>query len=386
MRSVLFCHDGPLIINSNSEVYGISHTNGAFARYKLISENVKILIRIKKTEDIAGRNRIDTAEYKIIEAPNMAQLKSWLDFRNKINVFRETIKESSYIVVRVPGIQGIICYHIAKKYNKKILLELVGDPYLAYKYHSIKGRIIAPIMKKLYKNMLKNSEWTIYVTSNYLQHKYPSNGFQLACSNVEIEHKDIVLNKHKYAHFDLNQNVIKLGTISPLHIKFKNQEAVIKSLGLLKKKGIENFEYYLVGPGDSTRLKKIAIKENVYDKIHFVGVLNKTQIYKYLDSLDIYIQPSKQEGLPRAIIEAMSRGVVCLGATTAGIPELLEPKYLFSNKKTNYKEIVEILLNLKKENLMQTSELNYYKSFEYEKEKLHKKRNEFFLEFKETLI
>lgn len=386
MKQVLFCHDGPLSIDSKDNIYGVAHTNEMFSRYNIIADDVNILIRLKNVADSKGLNQIDKEKFKIKQSPNMTNIDSWIHFKKNIRIFKENIEKADYIVIRVPGIQGIICYHIAKKYKKRILLELVGDPYLAYKYHSIKGWLIAPLMRRIYKNMLKNSEWTLYVTNHYLQHEYPSIGTRLACSNVEIEHKDIVLNKHKYAHFDLKQNVIKLGTISPLNIKFKNQEAVIKSLGLLKKKGIENFEYYLVGPGDNTRLKKIAIKENVHDKIHFIGVLKRKDIYKYLDSLDIYIQPSKQEGLPRAIIEAMSRGVVCLGATTAGIPELLEPKYLFSNKKTNYKEIVEILLNLKKENLMQTSELNYYKSFEYEKEKLHKKRNEFFLEFKETLI
>lgn len=49
-----------------------------------------------------------------------------------------------------------------------------------------------------------------------------------------------------------------------------------------------------------------------------------------LDTCDIYVQPSLQEGLPRALIEAMSRGCPCIGARTAGIPELLPEECLTS--------------------------------------------------------
>ena len=55
------------------------------------------------------------------------------------------------------------------------------------------------------------------------------------------------------------------------------------------------------------------------------------QIYNYLDKIDIYVHPSLQEGLPRAVIEAMSRACPCLGANTAGIPELLDSECIFES-------------------------------------------------------
>ena len=46
-------------------------------------------------------------------------------------------------------------------------------------------------------------------------------------------------------------------------------------------------------------------------------------VRKELDRSDLFVMPSRTEGLPRAMIEAMARGLPCIGSNVGGIPELL---------------------------------------------------------------
>ncbi len=63
----------------------------------------------------------------------------------------------------------------------------------------------------------------------------------------------------------------------------------------------------------------------VGDIVTFSGfIANRDLLTNRLDSTDLFILPSRTEGLPRAMIEAMARAVLCIGTSIGGIPELLQ--------------------------------------------------------------
>jgi glycosyltransferase involved in cell wall biosynthesis len=170
-----------------------------------------------------------------------------------------------------------------------------------------------------------------------------------------------------------------LGTIAAVNVRYKGQEYVIKAIYELNKNGY-NFEYHLVGDGDNSFLKAVADRYNIADKVKFLGGLPHSKIFDYLDSIDIYVQPSKTEGLPRALVEAMSRACPSLGSASGGIPELLNKEFIFKDGDT--KDICEIIKKLVyRKLLLDEAVRSFEKSKEFEKHLLNERRNVFYAEF-----
>ncbi|MNR24841.1 putative glycosyltransferase EpsF [compost metagenome] len=95
---------------------------------------------------------------------------------------------------------------------------------------------------------------------------------------------------------------------------------------LLDESSRKKFKFYIVGEGD---LKGELIKRiNNYglsDNFEFLGLRN--DVSSLLKEMDCYVLPSRNEGLPIAIIEALREGLYIIASNVGGIPELLSSDY-----------------------------------------------------------
>ncbi len=388
---VLFCHDGPLSKDGEGNYYGIAHNNEMFSRYYNIAEEIAVVIRVKSINNNEKKQRlsqITVSPFEVIECPNISSIKGMALKRKEVRkMLEEEIRKSDYIVSRLPSMIGTIAVDIAKRLNKPYLVEMVACPWDGYWNHSLKGKIISPIMYNATRKRVKESKYVVYVTNEFLQKRYPTKGKQINCSNVSLTEFDesILLKRiNKIEAMNLHNKIV-LGTTAAVDVKFKGQQYVIQALGELKEQGITNFEYQLVGDGNQEYLRFIANKCGVEEQVKFLGAMPHNKVFEWLENIDLYIQPSKQEGLPRALIEAMSRGVPALGARTAGIPELISNEAIFTNKSNMVSEITAMLKGINKEFLFKNSKQNYNESKKYAKNVIENRRKEFFKKYKNFL-
>ena len=125
--------------------------------------------------------------------------------------------------------------------------------------------------------------------------------------------------------------------------------------------------------------KKQIKKYNLEHNVIFDGTLPAGEpVLNWMDEMDIFLIPSLQEGLPRGLVEAMSRACPAIGVKTGGIPELISKQYIAEKK--DFKKIAKMIeqMIVKKENMIEQAQYNFNKSLNYEKEKLYKKRKEFY--------
>lgn len=297
----------------------------------------------------------------------------------------KAIEKCELVVSRCPGFIGYIAADYARKVKKPYLVECMGCAWDAYWNHGILGKMIAPYMFFKMKNVVRNADYALYVTNEFLQKRYPCKNESIGVSNVLIKNIDenVLQNRLKRINSFEPQNEIKIMTTAAVDVKYKGQEYVIKAIPLLNKTGI-TIKYFLVGGGDCNYLKKIAKRYGVENQIIFAGRVTLDKVFSLVDQIDIYIQPSLQEGLPRAVIEAMSRACPVLGACTAGIPELIEKRWVVKRKshKDIAKKIKEIIKN---KNMGEAAEQNFRISKEYLDCVLDKKRKDYFEKIKQEI-
>lgn len=238
---------------------------------------------------------------------------------------------------------------------------------------------MAPFRFLSLRQVQANAAYSIYVTNDFLQRRYPTRGYSIGCSNVNITTGDETALQKRLEKIAVRGGILKLGTVAAVNVRYKGQEYAIKALRRLRDRGID-IEYHLVGGGDNTFLRSLADKYGVGDRVFFHGLIPHDQVIPFLDEMDLYIQPSKQEGLPRALIEAMSRGCLSLGSRTAGIPELLDKKYIF--RRGNVNDIVRILSKVDKNTLKEQALRNFEVAKQYDRNLLNRRRCEFMNLFK----
>jgi glycosyltransferase involved in cell wall biosynthesis len=82
------------------------------------------------------------------------------------------------------------------------------------------------------------------------------------------------------------------------------------------------WQFIVAGEGKlKQRLKDLAQKKNVSDTIRFIGFSNR--VPALLRGADLFVLPSRYEGMPNALLEAMAAGKACIATAVNGAPELL---------------------------------------------------------------
>ena len=145
-----------------------------------------------------------------------------------------------------------------------------------------------------------------------------------------------------------------------------------------------NVELHFIGSGTiEDKFKQYAADNGIADKVFFLGQqFGYKQVQKALIDADIFLFPTRSEGLPRSLIEAMANGLACVSSPIDGIKELLDPEYLVDYKDiAGMTRVVEDLVK-DKQKRMAAAKRNFEKSLEYENSILNERRKSFYSKLK----
>ena len=289
---------------------------------------------------------------------------------------QEAIEKADLILARFASFSSAFVCSVAHKMGKPVFAEVMSCGWDTLWNHGLTGKLAAPFMYSAVKKSLWNADYALYVTEEFLQKRYPCKNKTVGVSDVVIDEvDDNARQKRNRKIAQTDSRNITLMTSGAINVWYKGQHYVIRAIPLLNQMGIR-VKYYCVGQGDPGYLKKVAEQCGVEDQVVFTGAVSHDEVFRLLDQCDIYIQPSLTEGLPRALVEAMSRGCPAIGTRVGGIPELLPDDCMFERKSV--KNIAEIIGKMLDNGLTQYSERSFLRASDFQGEKLDVKRDAYF--------
>jgi glycosyltransferase involved in cell wall biosynthesis len=297
--------------------------------------------------------------------------------------FREALSGPSALIARLPSEIGIMAIQTAIEMDKPWMVEMVGHPFDSMWHNgSWYGKIYAPWNSYRIRAICKKAPFVSYVTQEYLQSHYPTGGRTLDCSDAELVP---ITDEEFELRFQSSRDLgrpIRVGLIGTLATKYKGLETAFRALSGLTR----NFhvELDILGGGNPEPWRKMVSELGVEDHVSFSGILPSGRpVREWLDGLDLYIQPSLTEGLPRALLEAMSRGIPCIASDVGGVPELLPRKRLMIAKDDRgLAERMGVLIRDENERRQSGFE-DLVKARDYTEQRLSAKRIGFLAEFRE---
>lgn len=119
----------------------------------------------------------------------------------------------------------------------------------------------------------------------------------------------------------LPENLITFGTIANFY-KTKGLDVLIKAVSLLHPSILDKCKFIIIGSGIEFEDLKLRIANfKLQNSFILTGSIPNACIYS--KAFDAFILPSRKEGFPFAILEAMQAGLPIIASNTGGIPEAL---------------------------------------------------------------
>jgi glycosyltransferase involved in cell wall biosynthesis len=255
-----------------------------------------------------------------------------LDFACKttqISFFKK-INFNEYDIIHSHLLRPDLYCAFHKRTIKKTSVKFISTIHTAiyedldYSYGKFFSRVMIPLWEAAWKKMDQVVMLTHFAEKYYSKIKFKNvavinNGRNIPDYAAPILETDMqVINS-------LKRDYILLGTVCAID-KRKGLEQIIPLL-VLKK----NYAFLAIGDGDERKsLESLAIKHGVASRFKIMG--SRENGFRYFNHFNIFIMPSRSEGMPLTLLEAMALKIPIVVANIPAISHLLSEKEVnFSN-------------------------------------------------------
>jgi glycosyltransferase involved in cell wall biosynthesis len=240
----------------------------------------------------------------------------------------DAVQKCPAAIFRSPSPVAFLASRAVAAARRQYGAEIVGDPNQVFSPGAFRHSLRAPLRRlatAAQKRLSRNAAAVLFVTSGVLQREYPTRGYAYAASDVDLDDSWFADGeRHPWGRSE----PFTLVAVGALDQPYKGTEILLHAVGELRRRG-KSVQLRIVGSGRlMTGLQQRSRELGLGSYVEFLGQLDRAGVREALDTSHLFVLPSLTEGLPRALIEAMARGLPAVATHVGGVPELLAPESL----------------------------------------------------------
>lgn len=360
-----------------------------WTRYLEVFDAVRIVARVRDVDTVPeDHKRCDGEGVSVCGMPYYHGPAQYLRSLSAIRKAAATaVGGADAVILRVPSTIGGHLHSHHLRNGRPYGVEVVGDPYDVCAPGAMRHPL-RPMLRwwspRRLRHQCAGAAAAAYVSSYVLPKRYPCRlpgALKTHYSSIELDHQAVLAVPRRSRSVTDGVRLITVGSLEQL---YKGTDTLLGAMALARTAETA-LSLAVLGDGKHrAELEALAQRLGLEGSVAFHGTVPGGEAVRAeLDRADIFVLPSRTEGLPRAMIEAMARGLPCIGSAVGGIPELLPPEDMVppGDARALARKIQEVASS--PERMAAMSARNLAKAQEYRDDVLRERRIAFYRHVRE---
>ncbi len=322
-------------------------------RYLTVFDRVHVISRtLSVNETGAGWRRVDGQRVTVHAIPYYLGPAQYLQQHRAVRqAMAQALDREGAVILRVPSQLATCAESVllnkSRGKSRGFGVEVVGDPWESLAPGAVQHPLRSLFRRYYTRNQRRQCKSAVAASyvAGYLERRYPcpTGVPSTTCSDVYLPTEAFaeVIDEAFAEAFDdsfadsapaeFTGQLLRIVTVASLDQVYKGIDILLDAMALCVAAGLD-LRLSIVGSGrNRPALEARASQTDLAGRVTFCGQLPVGQAVRdVLRRANLFVLPSRTEGMPRALLEAMALGLPCLGTQVGGIPEVLDVEDTFA--------------------------------------------------------
>lgn len=354
-----------------------------FQRYLSVFDHLRIVARVQAVQAPEQQwVRSDGPHVSVLALPDYYGPTQYLQQRRALRQRTQAAVTLGDAVILDNGSIGFLLSNRLRRQSYPYAMYVIGDPQEMFNKDAVR-HLLSPLFRLWFPQRLRaqcaHACAVAYVSKLVLRERYPPAAPDTYTTHFAIDglRAEAYIDQPRPAKLASSSwELVYVGTLAQL---YKAPDILIDAVAACVKLGLD-LRLTIVGDGKHRgELEARVAAHGLSERVRFRGWLpGGKAVRDAMDQSDLFILPSRAEALGQVFVEAMARGLPCIGTTSGGIPEMLDPDDMVAPGDTAalIQKIRDVVSNPAR--MARMGARNLEKAREYSEEEIGKRRNTFY--------